>query len=118
MRADGFTLIEVLVALAIFSLAALALLRLQGAAVGTVADLDERAIGAIVARNQAIEALTAATAPAFGSESGTETNAGRVWRWTRAVRRTADVRLQRIDVVVATPDGRQVATLTTVRRAS
>ena len=118
MRDDGFTLIEVLVALAIFSLAALALLRLQGAAFGTVAHLDERAIGAIVARNQAVELLTDAQAPSFGTERGVETNAGREWRWTRVVRRTADVRLQRVDITVASPEGQQVASLTTVRRAS
>lgn len=118
MRDDGFTLIEVLVALAIFSLAALALLRLQGATFGTVAQLDEHAIGAIVARNQAVELLTDPQAPSFGTERGVEANAGREWRWTRVVRRTADVRLQRVDITVAGPDGRQVATLTTVRRAS
>ena len=118
MRDEGFTLVEVLVALAIFSLAALALLRLQGAAVGTVAQLDDRAIGAIVARNQAVEVLTDAQAPAFGTEAGMETNGGRVWRWTRQVRRTADTRLQRIDIAVAARDGQQVASLTLVRRSS
>lgn len=118
MRDEGFTLVEVLVALAIFSLAALALLRLQGAAFGTVAHLDDRAIGGIVARNQAVEALTDATAPAFGTRAGVERNAGRDWRWTRVVRRTADVRLQRIDIAVTAADGNRVATLTLVRRAS
>jgi general secretion pathway protein I len=118
MRDDGFTLVEVLVALAIFSLAALALLRLQGAAYGTVAHLDERAMGGIVARNQAVELLTDPQAPAFGRESGVEVNGGREWRWSREVRRTADIRLQRIDIVVQGPAGDQVASLTVVRRAS
>lgn len=118
MRDDGFTLIEVLVALAIFSLAALALLRLQGAAFGTVAHLDARAIGGIVARNQAVELLTDASAPAFGRKSGVERNAGRDWRWVREVKRTADVRLQRIDIAVMASDGNNVAQLTIVRRAS
>jgi len=118
MRDEGFTLVEVLVALAIFSLAALALLRLQGATFGTVAQLDDRAIGGIVARNQAVEVLTAATAPAFGTEQGVERNAGREWRWTRQVRRTEDVRLQRVDIAVTAADGQRVAELTLVRRAS
>jgi general secretion pathway protein I len=118
MRDDGFTLIEVLVALAIFSLAALALLRLQGAAFGTVAHLDERAIGGIVAKNIAVELMTDAVAPAFGTESGVERNAGRDWRWTRVVRRTADVRLQRIDIAVTSPAGAPAAQLTIVRRAT
>lgn len=118
MRDNGFTLVEVLVALAVFSLAALALLRLQGAAVGTAVRLDERAVGAIVARNQAVAVLTEERAPALGVQSGVEANGGRTWRWTRNVRRTADTRLQRIDILVAGPEGGQVATLTVVRRAS
>jgi len=118
MRDDGFTLVETLVALAIFSLAALALLRLQGAAVGTAAHLDERTVGSIVARNRAVELLTDASAPPFGTTSGVERNGGRDWRWTRAVRRTADARLQRIDIAVDAPGGGRVAALTVVRRAS
>lgn len=118
MRDDGFTLVEVLVALAIFSLAALALLRLQGAAVGTVAQLDEHAIAGIVARNVAVEALTDPLPPAFGTESGTERNGGRDWRWVREVKRTADVRLQRIDIAVQGPAGNAAAALTVVRRAT
>src|SRR3546814_19855381 len=39
---NGFTLIEMLVALAVFSLAALALLRLQGVTLRTAADPDQR----------------------------------------------------------------------------
>ena len=45
---SGFTLIEMLVALAIFSLAALALLRLQGATVTTTGQLQDQALAQIV----------------------------------------------------------------------
>ena len=113
----GFTLVEVLVALAIFSLAALALLRLQGAAISTTARLDDKAMAAVVARNLAVEVMTDAVAPAFGTTSGVETNAGRAWPWTRAVERTPDVRLQRIEIRVAS-DGATAAALTVVRRAT
>ncbi len=41
----GFTLLEMLVALAVFSLAALALVRLQGVTLRTAADLDSKALG-------------------------------------------------------------------------
>ncbi|MFC3710939.1 type II secretion system minor pseudopilin GspI [Sphingoaurantiacus capsulatus] len=117
MRDDGFTLVEVLVALAIFSLAALALLRLQGAAFGTVAHLDEKAIGGIVARNVAVEVLTDVSPPAVGKESGVERNAGRDWAWVREVKSTADTRLQRIDIAVMNSAGTNVAAVTVVRRA-
>jgi general secretion pathway protein I len=114
----GFTLIEVLVALAIFSLAALALLRLQGAALATTAGLDERAIAGIVAQNLAIEAMVAPQPPGFGTTSGEETNGGRAWRWTRSVDRSPDPRLQRIEIAVMTADGGVAASRTIVRRAT
>lgn len=114
----GFTLIEVLVALAIFSLAALALLRLQGAALGTAGRLDEKMLAGIVARNLGVEAMIAPLPPAFGSSAGVAANGGRQWRWTQVVARTPDPRLQRIEIGVAGADGSTAASLTVVRRAS
>ena len=117
-RERGFTLIEVLVALAIFSLAALALLRLQGSALGTTARLDERAMADIVAQNLAVEVMVSVTPPPFGATTGDADNAGRRWRWTQTVERSPDPRLQRIEIRIAGPDGGTAATRTVVRRAS
>src|SRR3546814_3358742 len=47
----GFTLLEMLVALAVFSLAALALIRLQSVTLHTAAGLDGKTLGQIVAHN-------------------------------------------------------------------
>lgn len=116
--ADGFTLVEVLVALAIFSLAALALLRLQGSALGTAARLDDKSVAAIVARNQTIAVLVTPLPPAYGTEQGSESNGGRNWRWTRVTQRSPDPRLQRIYINVAGPEGGTAATTTVVRRAT
>ena len=115
---NGFTLIEVLVALAIFSLAALALLRLQGAALGTTARLDEKALAGIVAQNLAIEAMVAVQPPSYGTTTGETSNGGRLWRWTQRVERSPDPRLQRIEIGVAAEDGGIAASRTAVRRAS
>ena len=111
----GFTLIEMLVALAVFSIAALALLRLEGATVATTARLQDHVIGEIVARNVAITALTDPVAPARGTTSGHEPNAGRDWLWTRTVSDAGDIRVQRIDVQVAAPDGRAAGAITMFR---
>ena len=116
MHADrGFTLVEVMVALAIFSLAALALLRLQGAALATTARLDDKALAGIVAQNRAIELQVTPLPPAFGASAGVETNGGRQWRWTQDVARSPDPRLQRIAISVAGSDGSTAAALTVVR---
>jgi general secretion pathway protein I len=112
----GFTLIEIMVALAVFGLAALALLRLQGVSARSTADVERRALGQIVANNVAVEALTDPTPPSLGTASGAETNGGLQWRWTRTVARTADVRIIRIDVGVIGPDGRLGGALSVARR--
>jgi general secretion pathway protein I len=116
-REHGFTLIEMLVALAIFSLAALALLRLEGATVSTTARLQEQALAQIVARNLAVEAFTDPVAPAFGEARGVTVNAGRKWLWTRRTARSPEPRIQQIEIRVASDRGPEAATLTLFRRA-
>lgn len=111
----GFTLIEMMVALAVFSLAALALIRLEGATIRGAAMLDTTLMGQTVARNVAIEAMTDARAPTIGTASGSEINGGRSWAWTRVVQRTGDARILRIDVTVLDESGRAAGHLTMVR---
>jgi general secretion pathway protein I len=103
-RADGFSLLEALVAMGVFSLAALALLNLAGENARTAAILEERTLAAVVAENQAVSALTAAAAPAPGVMEGAEQQGGRSWRWRMEVARTDDPSILRIDVQVR-PEG-------------
>lgn len=112
----GFTLIEMLVALAVFSLAALALMRLEGATLSSTADLDQKLVAQIVARNIAVETLTDPVAPALGETSGEEINVGRRWRWQRRTTRPGDQRIVRIDISVLDAGGRNQAGLTIVRQ--
>jgi general secretion pathway protein I len=112
----GFTLLEMLVALAVFSLAALALLRLEGATVRQTGELDERMLTQLVARNLAAETLSDPAPPPVGAASGEAVNGGRTWRWSRVTSRTPDERLVRIDISVAT--SRAPSTLTIVRPAT
>jgi general secretion pathway protein I len=112
----GFTLLEMLVALAVFSLAALALLRLEGATVRQTGQLDERMLAQLVARNLAVETLTDPAPPPLGTSSGEVVNGGRHWRWSRTTSRTPDQRLVRVDIAVAT--SRTPSLLTIVRPAT
>jgi len=114
----GFTLVEMLVALAIFSLAALALLRLEGATVSTTARLQEQALAQIVARNIAVEMLTDPVPPALGEAHGEAVNAGRTWRWTRRTALSPEPRIEQIAIHVASDRGPEAATLTLFRRAA
>jgi len=114
----GFTLVEMLVALAVFSLAALALLRLEGATVSNTVRLQDQAMAQIVAKNLAVEALTDPIPPVFGVASGRVENGNRLWLWTRRTGRSPETRIQQIEIAVADEHGDQAAALTIFRRAS
>ena len=111
----GFTLIEILVALAVFSLAAMALLRLQGETLSNSFALKDRAIGQIVAHNVAVETLTDPVAPALGISGGTEANAGRQWRWARRTSLAGQAGLQRVEIAVSDDKGQEIAGLVIFR---
>lgn len=116
---QGFTLIEMLVALAIFSLAALALLRLGGATAANSARLESQAMALVVARNLAVEVLTDPEPPAFGRSGGEVVNGGRRWRWLRNVARSPEARIQQIEILVeGETEGPGRATLTVFRRTA
>jgi len=99
-RETGFTLVEMLVALAIFSLAALALLRLGGASAANSARLNDQALAQMVAKNLAVETLSDPAPPAFGVAQGEAVNGGRRWRWTRTAARSPEARIQQIEIRV------------------
>lgn len=111
----GFTLIEILVALAVFSLAAMALLRVQGETLSNSAALQNRTIGQIVARNVAVETLTDPVAPTLGKSEGIETNAGRQWRWTRRTGLSGQAGLQRVEIAVSDDSAQEIAGLVIFR---
>jgi general secretion pathway protein I len=114
-RQSGFTLIEIMVALVVFSLAALALIRLEGATIRSTGILEETLLAQMVARTVAVEAVTEGTPPALGRASGVAQNGGRGWRWTRDVRATGDAQILRVDVAVLDSGGRTAGRLTMIR---
>lgn len=101
----GFTLLEMLVALAVFSLAALALIRLQAVSIRTTADLGERQMAGIVAHNLMVEAQTAPDVLATGESDGVLENGGRRWQWNRSVSATDMADIVRVDVRVTGANG-------------
>ncbi|MEN5177972.1 Bacterial type II secretion system protein I/J [compost metagenome] len=95
----GFTLIECLVALAVFGLAAMALLNLSGESTRSAARVETRTLGGVVADNVAAEAMIARDLPS-GSTQGQAALGGREWRWVRVVSATDMPGVGRIDVRV------------------
>ena len=112
---SGFTLLEMLVALSLFSLAALSLVKLQAYTIRTTSDIEQNSIARIVIQNLAVDILTDPNAPNLGSDSGTITNAGQEWQWTRNTQLTDDARLMRIDVRVSGKGALSPQILTLIR---
>lgn len=106
-----------LVALAIFSIAALALLNLETVTQINTARLQDRTLGQIVARNVAVEALTDPVPPTQGSETGSEVSGGLVWQWTRVSGESPESRILQIDIAVTNEFGEHAANLTVFRMA-
>lgn len=117
-RADsGFTLLELLVALAIFSLAVVALLNLTGENTRAAVLVEERVLAGVVAENRAVEILAAPVPPEEGRASGEARVGDRLWRWTTVVAATPDPDVLRVDVVVRPADAERIAGEITVFRA-
>ncbi len=117
-RQAGFTLIEIMVALAVFSLAVLALVRLESATIRGATILDETMVAGLVARNVAISAVTDPSPPARGVSNGVEQNGGRGWAWSRSVQATGNPAIVRIDVAVADRNGAVIGRASMVRPAN
>lgn len=114
---QGFTLLEMLVALSILAVAALTLVRLDAFSLRTAGDLDDKSLAAMVAQNRAVELASDAAAPTIGVSAMVVENGGRQYRVQQQVARTADAHLLRIDLRVEPVAGRGQAVLTMVRPA-
>jgi len=106
MRARGFTLLEVLIALAVVALAMLALTRTATMQVRDFDALRERTLASWIAANVLTETRLATALPSTGKSDGRVEFAARSWRWTRDVRATADPEIRRIDIQVFTGEAR------------
>lgn len=113
---SGFTLLEMMVALAVLSIAALALVRLDAFTLRSAADLSGGNVARIVAANAAVDLATDPAPPTIGTQSDSVNNAGATWTVTRKVAATADPSVLRIDIAVTGPGGGRAA-LTMIRPA-
>jgi general secretion pathway protein I len=82
---DGFTLIEVLVALAIVTLGMAALLGTLNSAAGTAGYLQDKTLAEWIALNQVSKVRLSAQGPSKGTSDGEVDYAGRKWKWSQVV---------------------------------
>lgn len=99
----GFTLVEVLVALAIFAVALTAALRASSVATDTALGFRERVLAGWVAENRIAE-YSAGLAPELGERGGTVEQGGITFAWRERISATATPLFRRIDVQVFMAD--------------
>jgi general secretion pathway protein I len=100
----GFTLLEVLVALAIVAMGMAAVIGAVNSSANTVTYLREKTFATWVALNQIATVRLSVQQPATGTTSGDVDFAGRKWHWHQEVNGTQIPGMARIDVSVRPAD--------------
>ena len=99
-RQRGFTLIEVLVALAIVAIGMAAVLGTLTSSASTVLFLHDKALAQWIALNQIATIRLTGQVPALGNTDGDLDYAGQKWHWRQEVVATAIQGMVRMDVMV------------------
>ncbi len=101
LRHAGFTLFEVLVALAILAVALSAVTRLTVMGTDTVGDMRNRTLALWIAEDRLAFRRAARQLPDIGKSEGTVTQAGIGFVWTEDVKPTPNRGIRRVEISVA-----------------
>lgn len=104
----GFTLIEVLVALAVLSIALAAVVRTMGQSIDLATDLRERTVALWVAHERAVALQLGNTWPNLDTTRGKAEMGGREWEWQQQVISTEVADMRRVDIEVRIPNSTDV----------
>ena len=105
-RQRAFTLLEVLVALAIFATVAAAVLTAAASSARNAARLEEKALAGWIADNQLVELQLQRPSPGTGRNQREISYAGRDWQLQEAIDSTSDPAMRRVTLWVAPRDRR------------
>jgi len=98
--AAGFTLLEVLVALAVIALSMGAIIKATGDYTNNQSYLRDRTMALWVARNVLVQFQVEREWPDVGERKGTQEMGNREWRWLAVTSQTDEADLRRLDVEV------------------
>jgi len=106
-RGRGFTLIEVLVALAVLAIALAAVMRAVAQSADTAIALRDRTQAMWVAQDRLREHLLQRDWPSPDTRSGVSQFAGREWQWREQVLATPLKELRRIEIDITAVEGKE-----------
>ena len=113
-RAAGFTLIEVLVALAIAAIGLAAVLAVVTHSARNEIYFRDKTFASWIGQNRITEARLAATLPSVDQTKGELEYAGQNWKWEQTVTQTDVAGLRRVDVAVRFADAAPEQPIATV----
>lgn len=99
-RYSGFTLIEVLLAMSIFSIAGIALLSTADTHMNNLSILEKKTYADWIASDQLVEANLDSTWPPKNNQKGQVELASHTWFWTQKVIKTTDKDMRAIVIEV------------------
>ena len=112
--ARGFTLIEVLVALAIAALGLAAVLSVVTNAARNSSYFRDRILASWIAQNKVTEVRLGTSLPSVDKTNGDLEYAGQKWKWEEEVTQTEVPGMRRVDVRVRAADADEATALATV----
>ncbi|MGB0956109.1 MAG: type II secretion system minor pseudopilin GspI [Panacagrimonas sp.] len=103
-QASGFTLVEVLIAVAVLAIAMSAVISTMARQASNASYLREKTIAIWVAHNRLVEIQLQTEWPDTGKSDGEMQMADQDWRWETEVEKTPEEELRRVEVRVYHPD--------------
>jgi general secretion pathway protein I len=101
MKQSGFTLLELLVAMAIFATAGMAIMQASSAHIRSLSQLDDLTIASYIANNQLQLALLETEWPGKESSQGEVEMANRHWLWQQRISKLTDDDLRLVQISVS-----------------
>ena len=96
----GFTLMEILVAVAIIAIVLGALVQAAGASAANAGRIRDKTVAQWVGSNRLAELQITGSFPDTGNKSGEAEMLGQIWYWKTIVQKVEDEDLRRVDIEV------------------
>jgi len=110
INTKGFTLIEVMLAMAVFAIAGVALLGVADNNYRHISHLEEQMFANWVASNQLVEVSLDKTWPPKNNRKGQVEMAGRTWYWQQKVIKTTNKEMRSVVIEVRLDEDEELVT--------